>query len=106
MIKHLLAFILLIISGLAAFSQTNILVTSSEVDNIIKGIYSPSTYQASVVINDPDIISSELVARISPDSLKSYLFALRSFQNRNSGSDTVSNTRGIGYCIGLGIGIR
>ncbi|MEO5594129.1 MAG: M28 family peptidase [Chitinophagaceae bacterium] len=71
-------------------------MTSTEVDNIIKGLYTPSSYQASVVINNPNLISAELVSRISPDSLKSYLFTLKSFQNRNAGSDTVSTTRGIG----------
>jgi hypothetical protein len=96
MTKHLLAFLLVSLSGLAAFSQTSILVTSTEVDNILKGIYTPSTYQASTVINDPNTISSELLSRISPDSLKAYLFALKSFQNRNAASDTNSTTRGIG----------
>lgn len=96
MTKHLLAFILATLSGLAAFNQTSILITSTEVDNIMKGTYTPSTYQASTVINNPNTISSELLSRISPDSMKAYLFALKSFQNRNSASDTVSTTRGIG----------
>ena len=96
MTKQLLAFILLFISGPSVFGQTSLLVTSTEVDNIIKGLYTPSSYQASVIINNPNIISAELVSLISPDSLKSYLFTLKSFQNRNSGSDTVSTTRGIG----------
>jgi Peptidase family M28 len=98
MTKHLLAFILATVSGLASFNQTptNILVTSTEVHNILRGVYTPSTYQASSVINDPNTISNELLSRISPDSLRKYLFILRSFQNRNAGSDTVSTTRGIG----------
>ena len=96
MIKYLFVSALFFISGFPVNGQTNIVVTSAEVDNIIKGIYSPSTYAASVVINNPNTISSELVSRISPDTLRSYLFKLRSFQNRNSGSDTVSTTRGIG----------
>lgn len=98
MTKHLLAFLLACLSGLAAFNQTfsNLTVTSTEVDDIIKGTYTPSTYQASTVINNPNTISSELLSRISPDSLKAYLFALKGFQNRNSGSDTTSTTRGIG----------
>lgn len=96
MTRQLSALALLLLAAIGATSQTNILVTSTEVNNIIKGLYTPSTYQASVVITDPDVISSEMVSRISPDSLRSYLFALKSFQNRNSGSDTVSTTRGIG----------
>jgi hypothetical protein len=77
-------------------AQTNLLVTSTEVGNILKGNYIASNYQASVTISDPNIISSELLSRLSTDSLKGYLFALKSFRTRNSGSDTVSATQGIG----------
>ena len=96
--KNLLFAIIALLAGMPCIAQPakNLLVTSAEVDNIIKGIYSPATYQASVVISNPGIISSGLVTRVSPDSLKKCLFALKGFQNRNSGSDTVSSTRGIG----------
>jgi len=77
-------------------AQTNLLVTSTEVDNIIRGSYSPSSYRASVIISDPNVISAGLVANISPDSLKKTLFAMKGFRNRNSGSDTSSSTTGIG----------
>ena len=78
------------------YTQTNLLVTSTEVANILKGNYIPSNYQASVTISNPGIISAELLSRLSTDSLKSYLFALKSFKTRNAGSDTVSSTKGIG----------
>jgi Peptidase family M28 len=89
--------VLILSIGSAGFSQpANLLVTSPEVDNIIKGAYTPSVYSAAVSITDPTIISAGLVNGISPDSLKRYLFALKGFRNRNSGSDTVSSSTGIG----------
>jgi len=86
----------LTLSGLFAQAQTSLTLTNTEVANILKGSYTPVTYAASSVLNDPNVISAELVSRISTDSLKSSLVALRKFQNRNTGSDTVSTTRGIG----------
>jgi Peptidase family M28 len=92
---YLLALLLYV--SCAGFSQpANLLVTSAEVDNILKGVYVPSVYSASVVISNPGIISTSLVNGISPDSLKKTLFALKGFRNRNSGSDTVSSSFGIG----------
>ncbi len=79
-----------------ASAQTNPSVTSTEVNNILLGSYSPTTYQASTIINDPDIVSAGLLNDISADTLKADLFALNAFFNRNMFSDTVSNTTGIG----------
>ncbi len=80
----------------SCYAQSNELVTSTEVTNILKGSYTPSVYQASTVITNPNIISAGLVSGISTDSLKADLFAMKAFQNRNTFSDTVSTTRGIG----------
>ena len=74
----------------------NLSITSSEVVNILKGAYAPISYNAAIPVSNPGTISSGLVNNISPDSLKKTLFALKGFRNRNSGSDTVSATRGIG----------
>jgi len=79
-----------------ARAQTSMILTNPEVSGILKGSYTPATYAASPVLNDPNVISGELISRISTDSLKGSLVALRKFQNRNTGSDTVSTTRGIG----------
>jgi hypothetical protein len=78
------------------FAQTSPSVSSTVLANVLKGTYTPSTYQATTVITDPDIIAAGLLNEISPDSLKATLFKLRSFQNRNMFSDTTSPTRGIG----------
>jgi hypothetical protein len=62
----------------------------------MKGNYDPAAYTAPVIINHPDSISRQLQHLISADSLKSYILALNTFHNRNTGSDTVSTTQGIG----------
>jgi hypothetical protein len=80
----------------AGYSQGNILSTNATAEQVMQGNYTPSTYQASNVIDDPATIAQEISSRISPDSLHAYLEGLRVFQNRNTGSDTVSNTKGIG----------
>jgi hypothetical protein len=87
---------LLLTGGYDSFAQTNPKVLNPEVATILSGSYTPSLYSATTVITNPSIISAELVSRISADTLKADLFALRSFQNRNMFSDTSSNTRGIG----------
>jgi len=94
--KNLLGFLCLSLLGGAAYAQTNITVTSTEVDNILQGNYVPGNYTASSVINDPGIISAGLINGISPDSLKADIMALIGFKTRNTYSDTVSSTRGIG----------
>jgi hypothetical protein len=78
------------------FAQTGPSASNPVVVNILKGVYSPSTYPASTVITDPDAVSTGLMNDISTDSLKATLFKLRSFQNRNTFSDTNATTRGIG----------
>ena len=88
--------VLLLWGGAAANAQSNESVTSTEVNNILLGAYSPSTYQASTIINDPGLVSAGLLNDISADSLRADLFMLNSFYNRNMFSDTTSITTGIG----------
>ncbi len=79
-------------------SQTpaNIFVTNPEANNILSGSYNPSNYAASTVINDHNDIICGIKSEISTDSLHSYLEKMSTFHNRNTGSDTVSATTGIG----------
>lgn len=90
----LLSVCLLAFYGLHA--QTNMLSTNPVAEQVMLGNYNPATYQPSVVINKPNDISKGINDRVSADSLKSYMLALNTFQNRNTGSDTISNTKGIG----------
>jgi len=94
--KTALLLLALAMTGSLVHAQTNMTLTNTEVANILKGSYSPATYLSQNASSDPNAISAALADRISTDSLKSTLVALRKFQNRNTGSDTVSNTRGIG----------
>jgi hypothetical protein len=83
-------------TGAAAIAQSNESVPSATVNNILKGNYTPSTYQAATVITDPNVISQGLLSNISADSLTATLYSLNTFQNRNTFSDTSSATFGIG----------
>jgi len=94
--KPALLLLILAMTGSFAHAQTNISPSTTELTNLLKGNYSPSTYGISASVNLPDSVSAGLLSHISTDSLKSNLVALRSFQNRNSGSTTTSTTRGIG----------
>lgn len=78
------------------FAQVNITVTNSTANNILFGNYNPITYQASNMISHPDSISLGIMNAISPDSLKEFIIKLSTFKNRNTGSDTISLTTGIG----------
>lgn len=91
-----LLLLLSIIISTNFFAQTNIISTNPVAEQIMLGNYNPATYHASNILNHPDSISRGILADVSPDSLKSYIISLASFGNRNSGSDTVSSTFGIG----------
>ena len=80
----------------SAVSQTNIISTNSIAEDIMLGNYDPATYLATTIISHPTAVSQGIMNEVSPDSLHAYLNVLRSFGNRNTGSDTVSGTRGIG----------
>lgn len=93
-ILSLFFFKVLIIS--LAFAQSNMVSTNPLAEQIMLGNYDPDIYAASIILSHPDTLVKDINKNISPDSLKKYLEILSTFQNRNTGSDTVSNTRGIG----------
>lgn len=90
--------LLVIASAIAAGSdaQTNMQFTHQDMLSVLKGDYDPQAFAAAVVIDDPGLLSAALLGEISPDSLRTYLFELNRFENRNTASDTVSLSRGIG----------
>jgi len=94
--KNLSTLCLTLLGWFHPYAQTNISVTSPEVDNILQGNYVPGNYPATTVITNPNQISAELISRISPDSLRADITALIGFKNRNTYSDTASSTTGIG----------
>ncbi len=77
-------------------AQTNILSTNAEAEKIMMGNYDAKKYAPSTNIDNPQEIVKNINSLISPDSLKSYLIKLSSFKTRNTGSDTLSETEGIG----------
>src|SRR5690606_17914020 len=90
------AVLSVVLAAPSLFAQTNMLSTNAVAEQVMLGNYTPSTYQASVIINKPGDISRGIMDRVSPDSLHDYLDVLQSFETRNTGSDTMSPTRGIG----------
>ena len=86
---------LLSLQGLQA--QTNILSTSPLAEQILLGNYDPNNYlPATVTPSLPAELALELQSNISADSLKAYILRLSEFGTRNSGSDTLSASMGIG----------
>ncbi|MDX1911467.1 MAG: M28 family peptidase, partial [Saprospiraceae bacterium] len=86
-----------IILAIPVSSQTNIISTSTQAAQILLGNYDPAEYApASPTPVYPEVLAAELKAAISPDSLKAFILQLAAFRTRNSGSDTVSETEGIG----------
>lgn len=92
-------FLLILFWGLIspiAFPQTNFVITNPVAEQILQGNYNPANYFPSEIINGQDEIICGLQDEINTDSLHSYLVKLSSFHNRNTGSDTISATTGIG----------
>jgi hypothetical protein len=77
-------------------SQTNIQFTNLSSEQIIKGNFNPTDYLSSSPINQHADVVSFIQNNVSADSLKSYILKLASFENRNTASDTVSSSTGIG----------
>ncbi len=79
-----------------SFSQTNIKIVHQEVADILAGNFNPADYSSQNPISNSYRIDSILSKQINPDSLFSYLLSLSTFENRNTGSDTISDVFGIG----------
>lgn len=91
-----IVILLLTISGSCLSQQNNITVSNPLADAVLKGQFNPNLYLSSSPISQPGDIFEGIHDNINPDSLKSYLIQLASFQTRNSGSDTLSASIGIG----------
>ena len=77
------------------WGQSNFVLTSSAAESVLHGNFDPSTYALGNTPT-PRAISAAIYQDLNADSLKAYIVHLASFENRNTGSDTVSSTRGIG----------
>lgn len=96
LLRSLVLLIILIISNKGISQSSNERFTNPVALEILKGDFDPADYRPSEVIADPEMIFQGLVDEVSPDSLRSYLEILSTFENRNTGSDTLSSMRGIG----------
>lgn len=94
--KILFGLAIVSLVNIHSFAQADIHFTNPLISDVLSGNYNPLDYAATEVIDDPEIISTALLQHINPDSLKNLLLEMRTFENRNTGSDTVSLTRGIG----------
>lgn len=74
----------------------NIRFSNKKLPAMLVGDYNPNDYVSSSPITDAKTIYQALVSNVNSDSLKSYLEVLSSFETRNTGSDTMSTSRGIG----------
>ncbi len=95
-LRSLIVSCILVFNVSYMFAQTGMACSDTTAALVLSGNYNPASYAATTAITDPDSISNGIHAAVSADSLHGYLDVLRSFYNRNSGSDTVSATRGIG----------
>lgn len=77
-------------------AQTNIVITNAQAENVIKGNYNPLDYVSAAPITDKTAIASGITNGVNSDSLKSYLIQMNEFGTRNTASDTLSTTTGIG----------
>ena len=94
--KNYLFLFAFIFSQTALFSQENIHWSNPIMGDILTGDFDPQMYSAGIVIDDPNVISKELDDRLDESLLKQYLEEMSTFENRNTGADTLSLTRGMG----------
>lgn len=94
--KKILPITFLMLLSFYLSAQTNIHPTNAEAEQILLGNFNPADYTASTILNHPDDIISGVRQNVSAESMKDYLIELSSFNNRNTGSDTLSQTAGIG----------
>jgi hypothetical protein len=92
--KLLLSLFLFICSVLTG--QTNLLVTNTIADAVIKGTFNPLQFVSSNPVSDHQQMVQYIQNNVQPDSLKAYILKLATFENRNTGSDTLSSATGIG----------
>ena len=94
--KKILPFTILMLFSCFLLAQANIHPTNAEAEQVLRGNFNPGDYMASDVLNHPDDIIQGVMENVSAEKMKEYLIELSVFNNRNTGSDTISQTTGIG----------
>lgn len=93
--KNLYLFLTFLATN-SILAQTNITITNVLANDVVFGNYNPSDFLSSSPITDNDAIVQGIRMGVSADSLKAYIVKMSTFQNRNTGADTISTTTGIG----------
>jgi len=78
------------------YAQSNYQFTNPAIESILKGNYNSTLYNNALKPSPKNEIIDNIFNGVNQDSLLNYLVQLSSFTTRNTGSDTVSNTLGIG----------
>lgn len=91
-----LLFSIIGIINSGVFAQGIITLSNPEAKQVLLGNYDPAHYTPSVIINSPDSILHGIINGVSRDTLIANLLKIDRYHNRNSGSDTISETHGIG----------
>jgi len=78
------------------YAQSNYQFTNPAIESILKGNYNSTLYNNALKPSPKNEIIDNIFNGVNQDSLLNYLMQLSSFTTRNTGSDTVSNTLGIG----------
>lgn len=79
-------------------AQTNMFLSNPSALEVLKGNYNPDIYRPQLIIDDPDLVRMGIIHNVDQAELIRLLVKLETFYNRNSGSDTLSGTTGIGAC--------
>jgi len=96
MLNRILYVLLLAPMGVVSIAQTNMRFNTQELATVFIGDFNPGSYPMATDYGTPENLVAEIATEVSPDSLKSYLIAMQQFHTRNTGSDTLTATRGIG----------
>jgi len=83
---------------ISIMAQTNMFLDNDEAELILLGQYDPDDYSASVVVNEHTTMIQTVVEEASRERIFELLLYLDTFYNRNTGSDTLSLSTGIGAC--------
>ena len=94
--KNIPLSLLLLLCGLTLSAQSNEYFTHAGKADFLLGNFDPADYIPAEVIDNPYNISEQLLTEMSADSLRRYLEEMSVFGNRNTASDTVSTTFGMG----------
>ncbi len=94
--KRIIYLALGLLLGQLVQAQENIICTNLTAEEVMRGNYERADYLPSTIITNPNEIVTNLMDNISADSLQVYITKLATFGNRNTGADTVSETRGMG----------